>query len=264
MPFFTYQNHSYFYCQAGEARPNRPSVLILHGNTASSASHAHELEFFSTELGYHTLAMDFLGCGRSDRLEPPWPLDWWQQNAAAVVALLAHYGYAQGIPVGCSGGAISALWMAVDYPQRVRAVIADSLCPTYPPGHLTEETENREAQTPDQVAFWSHAHGSDWADVVAADSDYLRSLEIAAPDGLDLFGERLGEIRCPVLFTLSLTDSLLYHPGEQGVQMSKQVPGSWLFAVQGGDHPLMWSCPQAFQAATAAFLHTIEDAHDPA
>jgi valacyclovir hydrolase len=253
MPYFEYQGHQYFYRQQGSG----PLLIILHGNTASSANHLTELAFFSG-LGYHAVAFDFLGCGQSERLQTEWPLDWWVMNAHAARKLMDDLGSEQATVCGCSGGAVTALWIAILYPQRVKAVIADSLTPTYPPGILTREAENRSARTPGQVAFWRSAQGEDWEKVVDADSSFLTRLDAANPGGVDLFGERLREIHCPVLFTVSLTDSLLHHPGEQAIQMAKQVPGSWLIAVHAGDHPFMWSCPVAFQSAARDFINRSE------
>jgi pimeloyl-ACP methyl ester carboxylesterase len=146
--------------------------------------------------------------------------------------------------------------MAILHPQRIKAVIADSVSQSYPPGHFTREAENRAARTPGQVAFWSSAHGSNWEKVVDADSSLLSRLDAANPDGVNLFGDRLCQVHCPVLFTVSLTDSLLPDPGRQAVDMSQQIPGSWLFTLHAGDHPLMWSCPAAFQAISREFLRS--------
>jgi len=257
MPFFHFQKQRLFFREQGNKNPDLPLALLLHGDTASSAAHVEELKFISG-LGYHTAALDFPGCGQSDRIAAPWPLDQWRANAGAAAALLDHLGYAQCIVVGCSGGAITALWMALDYPQRLRAVIADSATPTFPAGHLAQEVHNRIARTPAQIDFWSSMQGQDWEAVVDADSDFLSRLDQANPHGIDVFGSRLAEIRCPTLFTVSLTDRLLHDPGQQNVQAAQQIPDSWLVAVHGGDHPLMWSRAKEWQAAARAFLESLE------
>jgi valacyclovir hydrolase len=255
MPYFGYQGLDIFYRQQGSG----PLLLILHGNTASSINHMNELAFFSG-LGYHAVAFDFLGCGQSTPVPAPWPLDWWKVNTGIAQTLIEHLGDEQAILCGCSGGAITALWMAILYPEQVKAVIADSLCATYPPGYFTQEAGGRAARTPDQVAFWTSAHGDGWEPVVEADSDLLIRLDAANPEGVDLFGDQLSQIRCPVLFTVSLIDSLLADPGKQAVQMANQVRGSWMFSIHGGDHPMMWSCPTVFQAISREFLQAVSPA----
>jgi hypothetical protein len=57
-----------------------------------------------------------------------------------------------------------------------------------------------------------------------------------------------------VLFSGSLVDPLIPGLGQQLVEMSEQVAGSWVFGVNEGDHPLMWSVPAAFQSAAKEFL----------
>ena len=258
MPFFTHNQHRYFYReQDNTAEPNAPLLIALPGNTATSACLINEMAFFSG-LGYRAAAIDFLGTGQSDRIPTPWPLDWWQMNAEAAIALVDHLGARQAVLVGVSGGAIAALYAAIRFPERVRAVISDSTVHTFLPGQLSAEVMGRAERNGGQVGFWTYANGPDWEAVVDADSDFLRRLDEANPQGVDLFGSQLSQIRCPVLFSASLADGSIPQAAAQVPDMSAQVKGSWVFTVNAGDHPLMWSCPKAFQAAAKAFLASIE------
>ena len=87
MPYFTSNHHRLFYREQGSG----PLLLILHGNTASSAHHAliGDLDYFARR--YRVVAPDFLGCGQSDRLAM-WPLDWWAQGGRDAAALVQHLG----------------------------------------------------------------------------------------------------------------------------------------------------------------------------
>jgi len=119
MPFFKHDGRQLFYRTEGSG----PLLLVLPGNTASSASHVGELAAFSRS--YQVTALDPLGTGRSDRIAL-WPETWWEQNAHAAASLVAHLGYEHCIAMGTSGGGITALLLALICPARVRAVIADS------------------------------------------------------------------------------------------------------------------------------------------
>ena len=99
--------------------------------------------------------------------------------------------------------------------------------------------------------FWKDAHGEDWEQVVEADTRLFRAFN---GQGCEWFGGRLKEIRCPVLFTASLSDSLLPHIGTDVASMAAQVPQSEAYLYHGGDHPLMWSAPEPFRAAADMFL----------
>ena len=119
MPYFTANNQRLFYREQGSG----PLLLILHGNTASSAMHAGELAYFGQR--YHAVALDLPGCGQSQR-EAVWPDDWWAQGGHAAAALVQHLGYPRALVMGTSGGIDSAVTacVAVDAlgAERVNAV----------------------------------------------------------------------------------------------------------------------------------------------
>jgi valacyclovir hydrolase len=250
MPYLTYHDRRLFYREKGEG----DLILILHGNTASSALHLGELAHFGQR--YYAVALDFPGTGQSERIEV-WPDDWWLDGARAAVALVDHLEAEQAVVMGTSGGAVAALLMAQHAPDRVRAVIADSVVMRQPPDVLRAEVGNRRRQWPDAAAFWRNAHGDDWANVVEADNDLL--LRLAARDGV-WFERPLSEIQCPVLLTGSLRDTALFRPGEQMIEMARQIEESQLYLANGGDHPLMWSRPDRFRQAAGSFLAALEKA----
>ena len=249
MPYFTSNQRRLFYREQGSG----PLLLILHGNTASSAHHAllGDLDYFAQR--YRTVAMDFLGCGQSDRLAR-WPLDWWAQGGRDAAALVQHLGEEQALVMGTSGGAIAALWMAIQCPACTRAVVADSTVEAETPDWIAHEIQSRQQLTPDQMRFWRDGHGDDWQQVVNADSDLLQRF---AQAGGDWFQGRLNEIRCPVLFTASLRDDLLQETGRQNCAMALQVPGSQVYFTTAGQHPLMWSHAREFRRAAEWFLNEV-------
>jgi pimeloyl-ACP methyl ester carboxylesterase len=244
MPYFTHYERQLFYREHGSG----PLLLILPGNTASSACHLGELAHFGQR--YRAVALDFLGAGRSDRVAV-WPHDWWDEGAAAAVALLDQLDAQQCIAVGTSGGAAIALLLAIHHPERVRAVVADSVVAHIPAEALRPLLAERAQRTPGQVAFWRQAHGDDWPQVVDADTAMLTG---HAATGIDYFQDRLAQIACPALLTASLTDALLPAVASQLCAMARQIPRCCLFMVNGGDHPLMWSRASEFCAVADAFL----------
>ena len=146
MPFFHSHQHRLFYREQGSGE----LLLILPGNTASSALHMGELEYFGRR--FHAAALDFLGTGQSERLAT-WPQDWWQQGARDALALVEHLGAREAIFMGTSGGAVAALWAAILAPQRVRAVIADSTAAGIPAQQLRALLADRAQRTTGQVRF---------------------------------------------------------------------------------------------------------------
>jgi pimeloyl-ACP methyl ester carboxylesterase len=225
-----------------------PPLIILPGNTASSACHQGELAYWSDR--FRAVSLDLLGTGRSDRVAV-WADDWWQSGARQVQALLDHLERQTCIAMGTSGGAIVALWTAILYPDCVRAVVADSCVARFPLDLLDNLLYERARRTPDQVAFWQGAHGKDWEQVIEADTDLIRRF---VERGGDWFGPRLGEIRCPVLLTASLQDAALPRVSHQNCRMAEQIPNCRLYLHNEGGHPLMWSQPEAFRLLADRFL----------
>ena len=244
MPHFSLDNHRLAYREQGQG----PLLVILPGNTASSACHLGELAHWSER--FHAVSLDFLGTGRSDRVAV-WADDWWQSGAHQVRALLDHLKQRTCIVMGTSGGAIVALWTAILYRDRVRAVVADSCVARFPPEMLDNLNCERARPTPDQIAFWRGAHGDDWEQVIEADTDLIQRF---VGRGGDWFGPRLGEIQCPVLLTASMQDSALPQVAQQNGRMAEQIADCRLYLHNEGGHPLMWSRPQDFRYIVDHFL----------
>lgn len=245
MPHFEWKGSRLFYRERGEGE----LLLVLPGNTASSACHEGELVYWSDR--YHVVSLDYLGTGRSDRV-PVWVDDWYDQGAHQAAALVEHLGYSTALVMGTSGGAVVALLLAALYPSRVRAVVADSLGERLPEERVqTHLIEDRARRTPGQVAFWESAQGADWEQVVDADTDMLVRL---ARRGGDWFGDRLGQVRCPVLLTASREDELVPDAGRQALAVAAQIADCRVYVHSGGGHPLMWSRPRDFRAISDDFV----------
>lgn len=83
MSYFTYHSKQIYYEVLGEGEP----LLFLHGNTASSKMFHPLLELYTTK--YQVILIDFLGHGKSDRLDQ-FPLELWQDEAQQVIIFLEH------------------------------------------------------------------------------------------------------------------------------------------------------------------------------
>lgn len=245
MPYFTHRGYRLHYRTLGSG----PLLLILPGNTASSASHAGELAYFGQP--YQAVALDFLGTGQSDRLAQ-WPLSWWEDAAHDVVALIDHLERRSAILVGTSGGGVVALLAGLLAPERVTAIIVDSCGAGLSADALRASVASRQVGMDSGGEFWRAAHGEDWRDVVRADSDLL--LRWAERGGLEWFPAGLSALRCPALFTASLKDNLLPHVGADVLRMAREIRTSQVLLVNQGDHPVMWSRPDEFRAVSRAFL----------
>ena len=248
MPYFTNPDGQRLHYQiCGEG----PLVLVLPGNTAASPHHSGDLQRLATEFSCQAAALDFAGTGQSDRMAA-WPTDWWARGACDAAALVTALGAAPALVLGISGGGVVALHMARHFPAQVRAVVADSCVHQWDPAALRAEIAQRDAQTPDQIGFWAHGHGADWAAVVAADSALLRAFADAGGEWLR--PADLAAITCPVLLTGSLHDDAIPDIAAKNAVMAQHIPDCRLYLHATGGHPLLWSAPDAFYAQFGLFL----------
>ena len=228
MPYFTYEDHQLFFRLEGAG----PLMVILPGNTASSASHGDDIAYFSRK--FTVAALDYLGTGRSDRL-PTFGLGWFEQCADQAAALIAHLNLGPAVLLGTSGGSVVALQCAARHPSDVRAVIADSFTSVFTPKMLQKNVlEDRSARTPGQTAFWQAAHGEDWESVIEADTAMLTT--VVAGGGRWL-GDSLQKVQPPVMITASLGDQALVHPAQYALEMLTQLQDGRVFIGQKGDLP---------------------------
>ena len=119
MSYFVYQGKNIYYTSEGGGMP----MLFLHGNTASSMMFEMLMPLYTDEL--EVIRMDFLGNGRSDRVER-FPENIWLDQGKQVVALAETLGYNKINLIGTSGGAYAAINAALLRPELFRCVIADS------------------------------------------------------------------------------------------------------------------------------------------
>ena len=120
--------------EAGD--PGAPPILLLHGFPESARSWRHQLPALGA-AGYHAIAPDLRGYGRSSR--PAAVSDYRTEVVSAdLLGLLDETGHEQAVFVGHDWGAL-VLWdLARLHPERVRAVIAASVPFPFWPARPTE------------------------------------------------------------------------------------------------------------------------------
>lgn len=104
MSYFIYQNQKIYYKITGS--PNKKPLIMLHGDTASSVMFELLLPLY--QENFQVVLMDFLGNGRSDRVEK-FPKDLWIAQSRQVIALTEHLEIGKCSLLGTSGGAWTAI-----------------------------------------------------------------------------------------------------------------------------------------------------------
>lgn len=119
MSYFSYKDKQCFYKEYGEGEP----LIFLHGNTASSKMFEVLMPLYTEK--FRCILIDFLGNGQSDRIRKFSP-DMWYDEALQAIALIEHLNCGKVNLVGTSGGAWAAINAALERPDLIYAVIADS------------------------------------------------------------------------------------------------------------------------------------------
>ncbi len=201
MSYFRYEDKQIYYEESGEGSP----LILLHGNTSCGKMFDSIVPVFDAK--YRVIVPDFLGNGRSERIEK-WPSDLWFDWAKQVMALCNHLGLKKVMFIGSSGGALAAINVAIEYPELVESVIGDSFEGVKADHEITEQIRNGRAQAKTFGGFVEYLktlHGDDWERVFDADTDAV--LRHAEQIG-EFFHKPIDELKVSMLLTGSLEDDM--------------------------------------------------------
>nr|WP_301906487.1 alpha/beta hydrolase [uncultured Anaerostipes sp.] len=241
MSYFNYHSKKIYYTETGKGIP----VLLLHGNTASSKMFEPLLPLYTEH--FKVIRMDFLGNGRSERIDR-FPADVWIQEGKQIIALLRHLNYEKVHLVGTSGGAWAAVNAALDRPELIGKVIADSFDGRTLHLGFAENLrkERAEAKQNEEAAqFYEWCQGEDWEMVVDLDTECLLR---CADENRPLFHKPLSSLAVPIMFMGSREDEMVREDLEEEYeQMAEQIKQARIILFDKGGHPAIAS--NAVQAA---------------
>ncbi|WOO88609.1 alpha/beta hydrolase [Mollicutes bacterium LVI A0078] len=169
MGLLNYNGKKIYYSIQGDG----PILIILHGNTASSKMFD---SIISEYIRYFKIVtLDFLGNGKSDRI-PEMATDLWYDQALQVVELCKRNKFTNVNILGCSGGAYTALNVALEESGLVSNLFADSFGPPKSMDAISGAiTLERQSALKDKgaIEFWKTMHGLDYAEVVIQDANAI-------------------------------------------------------------------------------------------
>lgn len=252
MSYYYFENKKVYYNEFGVGTP----LLLLHGNTASSNMFYEIAEEYKKD--FKVVLIDFLGHGQSDRLQK-FPSDLWFYEAQQVIAFLREKNYSNVNIIGSSGGALVAINVALEAPDLVSKVIADSFEGEEPLRSFTENAKaDREFSKQDEntAKFYACMHGSDWEQVVDNDTDAIirHSKEIGV-----FFHQPLHYIKAEILLTGSRADEFIstisadYFENIYG-EMIKKFKHGKIHLFNKGGHPAMLTNLKDFYELSMDFL----------
>lgn len=207
---------------------------------------------------YKIILIDFLGHGKSDRLQE-FPIDLWFDEAQQVISFLKEKKYNNVNLIGSSGGALVAINIALEEPGLVDKVIADSFEGEKPLKEFTKNAiKDRELSKQDENTrmFYKYMHGDDWEMVV--DNDTKSIVEHDRTIG-KLFHKPLENLQSHILFTGSKQDEFVcsispnYYQDIYG-DMLRKIGHGEIYLFESGGHPAMISNKDEFQQLSKRFF----------
>lgn len=240
MSYFSYKDKQCFYKEYGEGEP----LIFLHGNTASSKMFEVLMPLYTEK--FRCILIDFLGNGQSDRIRKFSP-DMWYDEALQAIALIEHLNCGKVNLVGTSGGAWAAINAALERPDLIYAVIADSfdgwtLNDNFSDNLLSERTRAKNDVQARQFYEWYQ--GKDWEKIVDLDTEALLQ---CAREKRPLFHKSLKDLRVPVLLVGSKEDEMCRSDLEDEYkQMSTVIPDAKVYIFNQGGHPAILTNAEEF------------------
>ena len=247
MSYFYYQSKKIYYTEAGSGIP----VLFLHGNTASSRM--FELLMPLYEDRFHVILIDFLGHGKSERLEK-FPAELWIEEARQTVALLEYLNLGKVNLVGTSGGAWVAINAALECPELVGKVVADSFDGRTLADDFSENLiQERISAKADEmsVGFYQWCQGEDWERIVDMDT---KALVKCAREKLPLFTKPLGSLQVPLLLMGSEGDEMSRADFQEEYHAIARETDAEIHIFSQGAHPAILSNAEQAAEVIARFL----------
>jgi pimeloyl-ACP methyl ester carboxylesterase len=223
-----------FFREAGSGSP----VVILHGGWGYEA-YPFDAAIAALAPAHRVLAPDRVGYGRSGRI-PALPRGFHRLMAEETFAVMDALGIRRAALWGHSDGAVIAAHMAFLDPERVSAVVLESLHYLAFKRSSVEffETAVREPERfgAAVVEACRRDHGDSWKDVLAAGGwAWLDIIDEGRRGRRDLYSGRLAEVRAPALLLHGARDPRT-EPGEIEAALAA-LPRARLERVDAGHSP---------------------------
>ena len=130
-------NMTLYYREKG----NREPFILLHGNGEDNEYFKHQIDYFSDR--YRVIALDTRGHGKSPRGTKPFTIE---QFSCDLYDFMISRKILNAIILGFSDGANIAMKFAINYPDKVKALILNG-------GNLNPKGVKRTTQIPIEIGY---------------------------------------------------------------------------------------------------------------
>ena len=234
MSYFKYKNKSVYYKMTGRGKP----LLLLHGNTVSSKMFSSLLKNYTKE--FKVILVDFPGHGKSERVEK-FETDFWFYNAEVCFALLEELQLEKVSVIGTSGGALVAINLSLEHPEKIDFLAADSFEGEFPlDSYIASLETDRERDKKKILAklYWFYCHGIDWKKVVDMDTETNINF---SKTGKSFFHQSISKLQVPTLLTGSKKDEYCDSLDKIYTALKEKNNSLKIHIFESGNHPAMLS-----------------------
>lgn len=230
---------SIHYAAFGEGEP----LFLLHGGAGNSGHWALQVPALARR--YRVIAVDARGHGRSTRDDRPLG---YHLMAEDLVAVMDALGVGQAAVVGWSDGGIVALDLAVNHPERVKALVAFG-------ANFDLSGFRRNGGATATFAAYMRRCAEDYrrlSPTPAAFDALLAALRVMWRSQPAFAPQELARIRARTLVLDGEHDEILREDHERA--LARHIPGARLLFIPGASHFALWQRPDAFNEAVLSFL----------
>jgi pimeloyl-ACP methyl ester carboxylesterase len=247
-----------------------PLLLLFHGTFGGKKLMIPQLEYLSRH--FRCVALDWRGHGGSGYTPGGWTAYDLVEDVAAIISAL---GESSAIIAGVSQGGAVGMRVALQYPEKVRALINMCGGPSGPPPAaidrlnayakiFAEEKDEvaRRATAVEFAAGYFHAPSfvereparfSEEIDVILSHPRESVTLLSCVPQSYDDIISRLGEISCPTLIVWASNEARK----TMGADLAAAIPHAQLVTIEDAGHHVNVDQPQATSRAIEQFLLSI-------
>jgi pimeloyl-ACP methyl ester carboxylesterase len=232
------------YMAAGEG----PPLVHLHGAGGLRLTPGHDL----LSRQFRVIAFEMPGFGASPENEQT-------RNIPELAATMAQAAEALGLGqfnlMGTSFGGKTALWLAVQHPDRVRALVLEAPAAIRPAG------SEPPAGSPEEMARRLYAHPERVAlppppDPAVRAKQARLVARLRGPDRDPDLEARLRDLAIPTLVLFGTVDRVI--PPEMGHFYKELMPNCNLVFVYDAGHAISTDRPEAFAEVVADFIERRE------
>lgn len=124
-----------------QEKGNKEPFILLHGNGEDNSYFKHQIDYFSNR--YRVIALDTRGHGKSPRGTKPFTIE---QFSYDLYDFMTNRKISNAVILGFSDGANIAMKFAMNYPDKVKALILNG-------GNLNPKGVKRTTQIPIELGY---------------------------------------------------------------------------------------------------------------